>query len=90
MVKRSALPLIYWQYISIHSNPVKCHSEKICMLLDAFIATELSSAVNGNNNAELLSCFQNTLDKMCNTLTFIDHTVTEQSGQVAMLDFSAK
>ncbi|EGB0163823.1 hypothetical protein H0481_09170 [Escherichia coli] len=64
--------------------------KEICMLLDAFIKTELSSAVNGNNNAELLSCFQNTLDKMCNTLTFIDHTVTEQSGQVAMLDFSAK
>ena len=64
--------------------------KKIRMLLDAFIETELSSAVNGNNNAELLSCFQNTLDKMCNTLTFIDHTVTEQSGQVAMLDFSAK
>lgn len=64
--------------------------KEICMLLDAFIETELSSAVNGNNNAELLSCFQNTLDKMCNILTFIDHTVTEQSGQVAMLDFSAK
>ncbi len=27
-LKRSALPLIYWQYISIHSNPVKCHSER--------------------------------------------------------------
>lgn len=64
--------------------------KEICMLLDAFIETELSSAVNGNNNAELLSCFLNTLDKMCNTLTFIDPAVTEQSGQVAMLDFSAK
>ncbi|HCI5439538.1 TPA: hypothetical protein NPM40_004741, partial [Enterobacter roggenkampii] len=64
--------------------------KEICMLLDAFIETELLSAVNGNNNAELLSCFLNTLDKMCNTLTFIDPAVTEQSGQVAMLDFSAK
>lgn len=64
--------------------------KKIRMLLDAFIETELSSAVNGNNNAKLLSSFLNTLDKMCNTLTFIDPAVTEQSGQVAMLDFSAK
>lgn len=64
--------------------------KKICRQLDVFINTELASAVNGNSNSKPLFHFLNTLKKMCHPLTFIAHAVTEQSGQVAMLDFSAK
>lgn len=64
--------------------------EKIRMRIESFIDGEIESAVNGDSNLRLLADFINTLEEMCNSLTFIDFVDTEHAGQEAMPDFRKK